>query len=170
MANGDYPRGARPTGVLYPPHPYTHPASDGSAIYPGDFVKTSGGYITVGAATNRLRGVAANYVAASTAGTVYVYDDPRQKFIIQDDAGATLSQAEVGENCDILATAGDSTLKVSQMEIAAAGHATTTAQLHILEVANVTYPDGTINAAGVNCDWVVLINEHELGPAENVGT
>ena len=170
MANGNYPRGARPTGKIYPAHPYTHPATDGSAIYPGDFVMTIAGYITVGTATSRLRGVAANYVAASAAGEVFVYDNPLQKFIIQDDAGATLSQAEVGENCDITATAGDSTLKVSQMEIAAAGHGTATAQIRILEVADVTYPDGTVNAAGANCDWVVQINEHELGPATNVGT
>jgi len=168
--NLDNPRGARIYGKDCGMHPYPHSASDSVAVYPGDFVKTTAGYCAVASASNRLRGVAANYVAASTAGDVMVYDSPDQEFIIQDDAGATLSQAEVGENCEILATEGNSTLKISQMELAAAGHGTATAQLRIIRVADVTYPDGTKNAAGDHCDWVVRINEHEGATAENVGT
>lgn len=168
--NLDTPCGARIFGVDRKKHSYPHSSSDSSPIYPGDFVKTTAGYCTVALAGNRLLGRAANYVAPNVAADVHVYDHPLQEFIIQDDAGATLSQAEVGENCDILATAGDPVLQQSRMELAAASHGTATAQLHLVRAAENIYPDGTVNAVGDHCDWVTVINEHERGAAENVGT
>jgi hypothetical protein len=173
MGNLDNPRGARIYGRDYGMHPYKHSSGDSVAIYPGDFVHTAAGYCNTAAATERLLGVAANYVAASTAGDVMVYDDPRQEFIIQDDLDSTdttLTIAEVGENCDILATAGNSTLKISKMEMDGSTHNTTTQQLHIVRLADITFPDGTVNDYGAHANWVVRINEHESGPAENVGT
>ena len=173
MANLDNPRGARIYGVDRGMHPYPHSANDSVAVYPGDFVHTAAGYCNVAAATERLRGVAANYVPASVAKDVMVYDHPLQEFIIQDDidsTGTALTIAEMGENCEILATAGDSDLKVSKMEISGAGHTTSTQQIRLVRPADVTYPDGTVNTFGAHCDYVVVINEHEGGPAENVGT
>ena len=170
MANDDSLMGARIYGEDLGSHPYPHSVDDAVIVYPGDFVKTTGGYCTVAAATQRLRGVAQNYVGANSAVDVMVWDNPLQEFVIQDDAGATLSQAEVGENCDILATAGNATLQISQMELAATGHATTTAQLRIIRPAKCRNMDGSLNAVGNHCKWIVTINEHEGGPAENVGT
>jgi len=164
MANTDCPRGFKPYGKEYPSHKYPHATSDSTAVYPGDAVKTTAGYCTTASAGGNLMGVARNYVAASSSTEVEVWDDPQQLFVCQDDASITLTQAEIGGNCDILATTGDTTLKLSKQELAVSTNtscATTTAQFRLLGVAPTIYPDGTVNAIGANCDLICQINEHE---------
>lgn len=161
MANMDTPCGFKPYGKLLRLKPYPKASTDSTAIYPGDVVYTVAGYIASASAGGAVRGVANNYAAGDVAGIVYVWDDPQQEFVGQDDASATLTQAEVGENCDILATAGDSTLKESRMELNVTTHATTAATFRIVDVANTIYPNGVANAVGDNANWVCQINEHE---------
>lgn len=165
MPNTDCPRGFKPYGKEYPTHKYPHATSDSTAVYPGDAVKTTAGYCTTASAGGNLRGVAKNYVAASSSDDVIVYDHPDHKFVCQDDASITITQAEIGGNCDILATTGDTTLKLSKQELAVSTNtscATTTAQIRLLGVAPTINPDGTVNAIGDNCDLICQINEHEL--------
>jgi len=162
MTNMDTPCGAKPYGRELRLTPYPKSSGDSVAVYPGDWVKTTAGYIAAAAATDALRGVAANYAAGDVAGVVHVWDDPDQRFVCQDDASATLTQAEVGENVDILATAGNSTLKESRMELNVTTHSTSTFQVRILKAADKIYPDGVSNEVGDNCDWICQINEHEL--------
>jgi len=170
MANTDCPRGFKPYGKEYPTHPYPHSSGDSTAIYPGDAVITTAGYLKAysGSGGGNLRGVAKNYAAGSSTTIVDVWDHPDQLFICQDDASATLTRAEIGENVDILATTGDTTLKLSKQELNVTTHNTTTAQIRIIDVADTIYPGGAINAAGDNCDWICKINEHEL--ASTTGT
>jgi len=174
MANLDNPRGARPYGDDLGSSPYKHATSSTVAIYPGDFVKTSGGYVlTATAVTDRLRGVAKNYAAASSSTTVYVWDNPDQKFVIQDDASATLTQTAVGKSGDVLLTTGDTTLKLSKHEIIASDLATTDGQLRVIGLADTVYTNDVINAWGVNADLIIQINEHErtvTGSATITGT
>ena len=64
-------------------------ASGNSRIFLGDFVKlTSAGHVDVAAAGERILGLAMGTIAASTAGTIPVADDPRLKFRIRADGVA----------------------------------------------------------------------------------
>lgn len=159
-ANADTPLGFRPHGKVLRLRPYLVLSTYATAIKAGSMVElVAAGYVQLAAATNTDNlGVAANAIAASTGGTLWVYDDPEQEFVIQDDAGATLDQGAIGANADF--STESSTTDESNMELAAAGVTTATASLRIIGVAKTRYPDGTENAVGDNCDWIVKINEH----------
>ena len=166
---------------------YLVPATDGTAIYVGDPVKSGGTAgaegsvvygmdvwgmptIAVAAAGDALRGVAIGFSplqsnletlhrAASTARLVYVVDAPDVVFEVQsDEGGAALALVDVGENADILYTAGSATTGRSAVELDSSTHATTAAQLRILGFAR---REG--NEPGNNYGKaLVVIAEHEL--------
>ncbi len=152
MANKDMPKGAEPFGRIYELSAYE---AEGT-IYPGDFVKKhADGTVEVAAAGNALLGVALNYATAGQQ--VLVADHPDQKFMVQADESDIDAQADIGLCADIVATAGNSTYKMSRMELDSSTIATATAQLKILEI--VKAPD---NALGAQVKVVVRINEHQL--------
>lgn len=159
-ANGDTPLGLRPHGKILRMRPYQVLSTYATAIKAGSPVEAvAAGYVELAAATNTDNlGVAANAIAASTGGTLWVYDDPEQEFVIQDDASATLDQAAVGANADF--STESSTTDESNVELVASGVTSSTASLRIVGVAKTRYPDGTENAVGAWCDWIVKINEH----------
>lgn len=185
MANADVVKGARPVyhpSGRIPTRRYAIPASDGTAVFIGDFVKSGGsadanGVATViqAAAGNTLRGVVVGfepdhsnlallYRTASTLRYCYVADDPDTVFEIQEDAvGGDLAVADVGENADIVVAAGNTTFGTSGMELDTSTHVTTTAQLRILGF--VQRPD---NEVGTNAKVLVKINEHELASTSGV--
>lgn len=165
---------------------YLVPVGDGTAMYVGDPVKSGGtagaagvyvnginceGMATVATASagDTLRGVVIGFSplqsnletlhrAASTARLAYVVDDPNVIFEIQEDSGGAATAAvDVGENADILYTAGDTTSGRSKVELDSSDHKTATAQLRILGF--VQRPD---NIIGTNAKLLVRINEHEL--------
>lgn len=166
---------------------YFVPSTDGTAIYVGDPVKSGGtagaagtvvygmsvegmATVAVAAAGDTLRGVVVGFSplqsnletlhrAASTARLVYVVDSPDVVFEVQsDEGGAALALVDVGENADILYTAGSAVTGRSAVELDSSDHKTTTAQLRILGFAQ-----RTDNEAGANYAKVlVVINEHEL--------
>lgn len=107
MANTDNASGLKPwNGNGVPPRLRVYKGGTTTSIGRGDVVAlATNGRVhrvatTTGSAT--IVGVAANYVAAPASGVttppdVWVYDDPNQDFVIQDDGdGATPSQATVG--------------------------------------------------------------------------
>ena len=156
MANIDTPVGARPYEGALRCTPY----ESGGTVYPGDIVKlNSSGKVVVGTAGAAALGVAATY-ASATDKEIMVWDHPDQKFEIQDDGSATLSQASVGLNFDILATAGDSSYIRSRMELAANSGATTpsTLPLRLLGFGR----EANSDTSTVNMKCVVLINNHQL--------
>lgn len=193
MANVDRPFGLRPVAHLDGSpfngkfNTYLVPASDATAMYVGDPVKSGGtagaagtivygqnceGMATVAtaAAGNTLRGVVIGFSplqsnletlhrAASTARLAYVVDSPDVIFEIQsDDGGAALALIDVGENADILYTAGSAVTGRSAVELDSSTHTAATAQLRILGFAQ-----RVDNEAGANFGKVqVVINEHEL--------
>lgn len=171
---------------------YLVPSSDASAIYVGDPVKSGGTAgaagvvvngidvegmptIAVAAAGNTLRGVVVGFLPkqsdltvlhreASTNRIALVVDDPNVVFEVQEDSGGAATAAvDVGENADILYTAGSSTTGQSAVELDSSTHATTSAQLRILGF--VKRPD---NAIGTNAKLLVKINEHELASTTGV--
>lgn len=158
-ANGDTPLGFRPTGRDYGCNPYTVLSTYATAIKEGSPIKpVAGGYVELAASTNTgLLGVAANAIAASTGGTLWVYDHPLQHFIIQDDASATLDISVQNANMDF--STESSTTDQSNVELIATA-ITADGQCRVLYPAKTRYPDGTENAVGDNCDWIVMINEH----------
>ncbi len=180
MANVDRVRGLHPvkkidgsqSGVV---NTYFIPASDGTAVFIGDAVKSGGsadadGVPTViqAAAGDTIRGVVVGivpetseslmYRAASTARYVLVNDDPDTVFEIQEDSvGGALAAANVGQNADLIVAAGDTASARSGMELDSSSAAGTTAQLRILGLAK-----RADNEIGDNAKWLVSINEHEL--------
>lgn len=175
MANADRPRGATPVrhqngGTCLQMTPYGVDASNSTAIFLNDFmIAEADGYVApyTGTGGGNLLGVAGGvaddygdltrmYLPASTAGTIWVYDDPDMVFECQeDDAGTALTVAARGANCDVLATAGSTTTSKSAHEIDRSTVTSATAQLRLLRL---TPRDD--NAYGDSADWEVIINEH----------
>lgn len=124
-----------------------------AAILRGDSVTmTATGQIRSSVPGEQICGVAAESAKATDA-TVAVYDDPAQEFMVQAD---TFSQTDVGQNADIVATAGDTVLSHSKHSIDESTHAATaTLQFKILGLM----PRGT-NALGAFAVIVVKPNNH----------
>ncbi|MBU0959738.1 MAG: hypothetical protein KKB31_07365 [Nanoarchaeota archaeon] len=172
MANRDAPRGLVPHQTTQggPPRIGTYNKDAlAAAIYIGDAVilEADGNVAVYSTGGGNLLGVSAEYVTASTAKSNFkVYDDPFTLFRIQDDAtGLTAStQSSVGNNADILATAGNQTTKLSKQELDISGHTAGVAQLRIVGLYNVPG-----NAWGSWSELLVTINEHVLLPLGRAG-
>jgi hypothetical protein len=163
MANVDRPCGFKTHGYVYPQRRYIA----ASTIYPGDAVKLETGAanttqfnarVEAGSDTGALLGVAMNYAVAGDS--ILVADHPDQEFVGQCDESDFNENADLGDNANILSTAGDSTFKASRMEIDSSDIATTaTHQIKILGV--VKRQDGK-NAFGANVQLRFIINNHQL--------
>lgn len=153
MANVDRPKGLRPYGDVLRETPYIA----GATIYPGDAVHMEDdGKVDPATASESIIGVAATYASADLS-EVIVWDDPDQKFIVQADTGTTLAQTAVGLNYDIVATAGNSTYRVSRMELDSDSGATSS----VLPLRLLAFDKAVGNAAGEHADCVVMINNHQ---------
>lgn len=181
MANSSNASGLRPirhrNGAAYQGQTrrYYIPATDGTAVYVGDPVKSAGsadanGVPTVAqaAAGDTIRGVVVaveaetrdslTYRAASTARYVLVCDDPDVVFEIQEDSvGGALAAANVGNNADFVVAAGSTVTGRSGVMLDSSTATTSSANLRILRL--VQRED---NAIGNYAKWEVMINEHEL--------
>lgn len=152
MANLDQPCGAVPYGELRRAQKYTA----GSTCYPGDFVALAAdGMVDPAAAGAAMLGVALSY-ASGVGVEVLVADDPDQMFQVQASATEVDAQTDIGQEYDVLATAGSATYKISRHELDSAS-AADPAGLRLLAIDE--RPD---NALGANVDCVVMINEHQL--------
>lgn len=99
-------------------------------IYPGDVLKLqSTGDVTVAAAGDRMIGVAAEY-RASADTEIAVYDDPDCEFFAQ--CSADYADADVGQNANIVATTGNTTLKSSKQAVLSTFATTDTHQFKLL--------------------------------------
>lgn len=159
MANGDRPNGFRPYGpILTPAGFYTA----GGTIYPGDAVRMgSGGTVVTAAAGETILGMAEG--KAVSGEKVKVFDNPSQKFIGQIAASEINEQTDIGNNCEILATAGSSAYNLSRMEVDGSTQtAAGSAQVQILEVL-----PAVGNALGANVQVIFRINEHQLADSKN---
>jgi hypothetical protein len=153
MANADRPRGFAPYGKVKSANIY----EAGAAVYPGDLVAlASDGQIDPVAAGSTILGCALSYAAAA-GDKVLVSDDPEQRYVVQADETEVDAQTDIGNNCDHLATAGNSTYKASRMELDSSTIGTSAAGLTILDIEQ--RPD---NAFGGFVDVIVRINEHQI--------
>lgn len=183
MANRDAIFGARlkghnqSSGYNIRVTPYIVPASDGTALFVGDFVKSTGTgdvndlgqtlpTVIQAEASNTLRGVVVGFLPesdnlniiyreANTERTVLVCDDPYAIFEIQTDGIGAIT--DFGANADIIVAAGNTIFGTSGMELEESSVTTSTAQLRILGLSQRL--DNEIGQwAKFNC----MINEHEL--------
>jgi hypothetical protein len=189
MANVDAKFGARLVGHLYGSpftarvRSYTVPASDGTALFVGDFVKITGTAsagsdgivrqeVIQAAATNTLVGIVIGfsfdtsyqnqiYRTLSTLRTAYVCDDPNALFEIQSDG--VVDAGDIGSNADIVVAAGSTVTGISGMELEESSVTAATAQLRILDLA-----PRADNAVGANGNLICMINEHQYKTTSGV--
>lgn len=174
MANRDTPRGGYPVrhltgGNAFAMNAYPVDSSNATAIFPGDaMILESDGNVApyTGTDGGNLIGFCAGvdgdydnlsrrYLPASTAGTVWIFDDPDIVFQIQTDG--TIEATDKGNNADVTATAGSTTTSLSAHEISSTT-GTGAAQLRILRAV----PRADNAATSANADFEVIINEHAL--------
>ena len=129
-------------------------------MYPDDLVTlNSSGLVVAAAASQDLLGAARGFAAAS-GDQISVADHPDQQFVIQADETEIDAQTDVGQNANILATAGNSTYKVSRMELDSSTIASdSTLPLRILGIEA-----AVDNAFGAQAKCIVRINRHQLAP------
>ena len=189
MANTDAPSGFRLVGTISGAafnasvRMYSIPASDGTATFLGDAVKTNGTadadgtpQVIQAAAGNTVRGVIVGFVPdytnletkhrlASTQRFCYVCDDPRALFEVQEDSDAgDMAITAVSGNVDIVVGAGSTTSGRSGMELDSSSvTGSSTAQCRLISI--VTRAD---NEIGTNAKWLVTFNEHELASTTGV--
>ena len=184
MANVDKAFGLKPLGNLsatgaQKQYGYNIDDSQAGAIFQGDLVTIVNGSVvkflpaTHAAALGVFNGC--NYVDPTTGKPIFsnyypgsvnitqgviqadVIDDPNQLFIIQADASVV--QANIGKNADVIGTGGSTTTGVSTMELNSATIADTAA-LNLKIVGFYNVPD---NEPGAFAVVVVKINEHLYG-------
>lgn len=175
-----YANGAPYTGKV---SRYSIPASDGTAVFVGDLVKTS-----ATADDNGVRGVVQaaagdacigvvvgiepsmtsldtpQYRVASTLRYVLVADDPAIIFETQEDGDTDpLENIDVGQNIEFVVGAGSTTTGASGMQLDSDSHATTAD--HSLKLMGlVSRPNNEYVSGGqAYTRWLVKINNHQLG-------
>ena len=185
MANVDKAYGLRPMGNLsatgaQKQYGYNIADNQSGAIYQGDLVTLSAGYIVKYDSTLHTVAVGvfngcfyvdptsgkptwSNYYPGSvniTTGqiTADVIDDPNQLFLIQADEDVV--QADIGLNANIAYTAGSTVTGVSGTELDSSTIANT-AGLVLKIVGNYNAPNNTLGQNYV--DVIVKINAHMYG-------
>ena len=152
MANADRPRGFAPHGRVK----QAIVLEAGSTIAPGEFVRMANdGQIDAVGAGDTILGLALGY--ATSGQKVLVSVDPEQLYVGQADETEIDAQTDIGNNCDVVATADNTTYKAARMEIDSSTIGASAAQLTILGIEE--RPD---NAFGGFCDVIVRIAEHQV--------
>ena len=189
MANSDTPFGFKPVKHLSgapwngKANVYYIPATDNTAVFKGDAVKSAGAADDTGrfptvaqaAAANAIRGVVIgfgdnpnvmiqadyplrSYRPAATAMYCLVVDDPFVIYEIQEDSvGNSITAAMVGMSTDIAVGTGSTTTGKSAMELDSSDTATAAGQCKILRLVN-----REDNELGNHAKWEVTIIEHEM--------
>jgi len=191
MANLDTPFGFKPVKHLNGApwngkvNTYYIPATDGTAVFKGDAVKSAGSAdttgkfptVTQGTAGAAVLGVVVGfgdnpyvmthpdtpnraYRPASTAMYAFVVDDPQVIFEVQEDSDAnSITAAMVGLSTNFVVGTGSTATGKSAMELDSSDTATdTSGNCRILRLV-----DREGNELGNYAKWEVLFGEHELG-------
>lgn len=168
MANVDQANGFRPVQQgNSSPKIKRYLAGTTTSIFRGDVVAlaTNGRVHRIATTTGsaRIIGVAANYVNATsapgstTAQEVWVYDDPNQEFVGQDDgAGITPARTAIGQTFALIIGAGNSTTGQSIFEVDASASGTTSTDAVI--VTGVL--EGGAYEIGKYMKTIVKLNRH----------
>ena len=159
MANRDRPKGFSPHGKIISANVY----EAGSTIAPGEFVRmASDGQLDAVAAGETILGLSLGYATVGQA--ILVSDAPEQRYVGQADETELDAQTDIGNNCDVVATADNTTYKTSRMEIDSSTVTAGAAQLTILGLEQ--RPD---NAFGEFASVIVRIAEHQITGVDAFG-
>lgn len=157
MANTDRPKGFEPVG------PYKFKSYVASEdIKKGEFVKKQAdGKVAVAAAGDRIIGLCMTRTKAD-GDRCMVIDDPQQRYVGQAAGSAIDDQSDIGNLCDILATADSgSPYNASRQEIDDSTLGTGSGgQLIVMDVQR-----RSDNALGEFADVIVQINEYQYQAA-----
>jgi hypothetical protein len=190
MANIDAAFGLRPIGKVgsgvqnMGTTMYTIEDNYNTAIFKGDHVLQSGGYVIKGTASGAtILGVfngcfyidptskkptysnyypgsinvtSAGSISGSTNIDAYIYDDPYMLFEAQCDG--TIAKTDIGKNTDTVLTAGSTVNGLSKNEIDDSTEATT-AGLQV-KIIGITKDPENDDASSANANWYVMFNEH----------
>lgn len=190
MANIDAAFGLRPIGKVgsgvqnMGTTMYTIEDNYNTAIFKGDHVLQSGGYVIKGTASGAtILGVfngcfyidptskkptysnyypgsinvtSAGSISGSTNIDAYIYDDPYMLFEAQCDG--TLAKTDIGKNTDTVLTTGSTVNGLSKNEIDDSTEATT-AGLQV-KIIGITKDPENDDASSANANWYVMFNEH----------
>jgi len=172
MANIDAPFGLRPVRMMnggkIPMRKYANKGAT-TAVYQGDIVvlQAADGRVLrlANTSTNAdIIGVAANYVAAGTAGQeLWVYDDPFTVFELQSDGTTAADYTDhIGAVGPVLVTAGSTTTGVSKMELDVSQVTSSgTASNNVVKIIGVS--DNVRNdSSSSHCVVEVLVFQHFL--------
>lgn len=174
---------------------YVVPSTDGTIISVGDAVKSAANgdangipAVAKAAGTDVVRGVVIGVLPVapndpSLVGTnldltlqnmpatkakdyyVLVVDDPMVIFELEDDGAAALTATACNKNAIFVVANPTSPSQVSATTLSAASVAVT-ATLNLKLMGLAQKPD---NAYGVNADWLVMFNLHELNRGGTAG-
>ena len=175
MANDDTPFGLKPVGFIFPPNKYILTANYATAMGIGDPVvgvaagtvnqATAGtGSAVLGAAAGfqNASGEAVAYFPASSTGTwyIWVYDNPLQEFMIQDDGTVTqIAATDVFNSGNLITThAASSVTGISGFELNSSDAGAAFAAGDQLRIWGLVDMPG--NAVGANAKWRVTIDNH----------
>ena len=103
-----------------------------------------------------------NYLQGSNTATdivAFITDDPNQIYEVRSNNAGASAQTDVFMNADIELTAGNAANYVSKAELNDSTLSTNTAQLKVLGVSK---DIDNNDLASANCNFVVMINEHNL--------
>ena len=189
MANVDAAFGLRPVGKVGSgvnnggTTLYTISDNYGTAIYKGDHVMQSGGYVIAGTASGSTNlGVfngcfyidptskkptwsnyyaqtnvtASGSISGSTNIDAYIYDDPYTLFEAQCDG--TIAKTDIGKNTDSVLGTSSTVNGLSVTEIDD-GTEATTAALQV-KIIGITKDPENDDASSANSNWYVMWNEH----------
>ena len=169
MANTDAPRGFSATGCQYGLEPVSVDASNSTAFFRGDVTSAeSDGYaapaaagdiVIIGIANSSTTATTAakTILAASTAGTIMVHQDPMQQFIVQGASGTAGSQTLLFNGMNHVAGSGSTTTGLSGHELDLSNAGTSTGGFVLLDY--VLRDDNEEASANVDC--VVRLNVGE---------
>lgn len=111
------------------------------------------------------------YLPANTDAYVAICDDPFQDMVCQEDTGGSaLAETNIFNNAAMIyrTSSGDTTTGYSTAELDRSSAGTGTGGfLQIKGVLPVMNSDGTRNAPGNFCKWVVRITSHQFGTQSN---
>ena len=109
------------------------------------------------------------FLPANTDGFAEVTIDPMQLYIMEEDtAGAAINISSIGLGVSFTyaATTGNTTTGFANSLISTSAAGVTTQNLlQLMNIYNITNQDGTTNAPGDSCKWVVRIMRHQFGNA-----
>jgi len=169
MANQDRPSGFSATGCQYGLEPVSVDASNSTAFFRGDVTMgesdgngapaTAGSIAIIGVAhaSTTATTAAKTLLAASTAGTILVSQDPAQQYIVQCVTGTSPTQTMIFNNHNHIAGTGSTVTGLSGHELDTSTAGTSDGGFVLLDYVNREDNDATVEHA----DAVVRLNVGE---------